>query len=39
MQSECVLGIYGTSHFDYEVQRINSINIISHKEDIYVHLP
>lgn len=39
IQSECFLGIYGDSHCDCESQRINSINIISQNNGIFIHLP
>ena len=39
IQSECFLGMYGDSHCDCEIQRINSIKIISQNDGILVHLP
>ena len=39
IQSECLLGMYGDSHCDCEVQRINSINLIEQKGGIFIHLP
>lgn len=39
IQSECFLGMYGDSHCDCESQRISSIDTISKKNGIFVHLP
>ena len=39
IQSECFLGMYGDSHCDCEVQRINAIKLISQNGGIFVHLP
>lgn len=39
IQCECLLGMYGDSHCDCEDQRMQSINLISENDGIYVHLP
>ena len=39
IQSECLLGMYGDSHCDCEIQRINSIKLIEQKNGIFIHLP
>lgn len=39
IQSECLLGMYGDSHCDCEVQRINAINTISKNGGIFIHMP
>lgn len=39
LQCECLLGMYGDTHCDCEIQRLNAIKTISENEGIFIHLP
>ena len=39
IQSECVLGMYGDSHCDCEVQKKEFIKLLNDKDGIFIHLP
>lgn len=39
IQSECLLGMYGDSHCDCEVQKQEFINLLQDKDGIFVHMP
>ena len=39
IQSECLLGVYGDSHCDCEIQKKEFLDLLKTRDGIFVHLP